>query len=399
MNDGICDYELCCDGSDEWQGVGGVKCEDKCKEIGKEWKKQNEIRQKAHTAATKKRKELLTEAGRLRKEVEDRIQTLKVEVTSSEIKVTALKKELADIERKEKGKIIKSAAAGTKGGKLAVLSSLAKNRIDELRENLGSVREQRDASKARVKELEEILTAFKEEYNPNFNDEGVKRAVKRWEDYAARDKSEEEAGAIERDLDEMLKSDADNGLDWAEFEEEEESDVDVREFPSDPIIYMLKPVSNPPSQSTNLKNTSPSPFVTGSTTSCAISASFSSRTASSPVSLRTARNPRPSRKPSSVSPPPRTRSAIRTTSSPSTRRTSPRNTDRRRSSARSRAAASRRIAASTRTSSAGWNARRRNPRRAGVTRGWATLCASRRSSWTRTCRLMGRGWAAVRGTR
>ena len=39
VNDGVCDYEVCCDGSDEWEGAGGVKCEDKCKEIGKEFKR------------------------------------------------------------------------------------------------------------------------------------------------------------------------------------------------------------------------------------------------------------------------------------------------------------------------------------------------------------------------
>ena len=37
VNDGICDYELCCDGSDEWAGVDGVRCEDRCKEMGREW--------------------------------------------------------------------------------------------------------------------------------------------------------------------------------------------------------------------------------------------------------------------------------------------------------------------------------------------------------------------------
>jgi protein kinase C substrate 80K-H len=57
VNDGVCDYELCCDGSDEYDGVGGVKCEDQCAKIGKEWRKQDEIRQKSLNAARQRRKD------------------------------------------------------------------------------------------------------------------------------------------------------------------------------------------------------------------------------------------------------------------------------------------------------------------------------------------------------
>ena len=74
VNDGVCDYNTCCDGSEEWEGVGGVKCDDKCKEIGKEWRKHDEARQKSLTTAAKKRKELVAEGAKLKKEIEDRIQ-------------------------------------------------------------------------------------------------------------------------------------------------------------------------------------------------------------------------------------------------------------------------------------------------------------------------------------
>ena len=61
---------------------------------------------------------------------------------------------------------------------------LARQRTEELLRSLVQVRQERDASKSRLQELEGILSTFKEEYNPNFNDEGVKRAVRAWEDYA-----------------------------------------------------------------------------------------------------------------------------------------------------------------------------------------------------------------------
>ena len=81
-----------------------------------------------------------------------------------------------------------------------------------------------------MEELEGILKTFKEEYNPNFNDEGVKRAVRAWEDYAAKDKAALGNEARDRDLDEIAKSDEEAGpINWADYAEEEESDTDVRE--------------------------------------------------------------------------------------------------------------------------------------------------------------------------
>ncbi|KAH7139001.1 glucosidase II beta subunit-like protein-domain-containing protein [Dendryphion nanum] len=223
VNDGVCDYELCCDGSDEWEGVGGTKCEDRCTKMGKEWRKQDEIRQKSLGAANKKRKELIAEAGRMKKEVENRIQTLKTQIQSQELKVQSLEKSLTELERQEKGKVIRGAG---KGGKLGVLRTLTKERIDELVLNVGRVRAEREAARSRIQELETILRAFKEDYNPNFNDEGVKRAVRAWEDYAAQERPGPD-DASDRDLDEILKPDSESAIKWEEFDDNTEGDVDV----------------------------------------------------------------------------------------------------------------------------------------------------------------------------
>lgn len=233
MNDGICDYDLCCDGSEEWEGVGGVKCEDKCKEIGKEWRKQDEVRQKSHTTAAKKRKELVTEAAKQKKEVQDRIKTLETQIEGAEIKVKQSEAELTEVQKKEKGRVVK-ASPGQKGGKVGVLIQLARERTEELRDSLLRVKEERDSSRSRLEELEVILEKFKEEYNPNFNDEGVKRAVRAWEDYAARDTPEPDK-ARDRDLDEITKTDEDNGLVWEEYAGEEGDDTDVCECRRDNV--------------------------------------------------------------------------------------------------------------------------------------------------------------------
>ena len=219
VNDGVCDYELCCDGSDEWARVGGAKCEDRCKEIGKEWRKQDEKRQKAMTAALKKKRELLVDARRQQKETEDHIQRLEAELEAFEIKAKNLEADLEEVQKQEQSKVVR----GKKNGKVNVLAEVAKGRVGELRDALVEVRQERDESRSRVKELEEILTKFKDEYNPNFNDEGVKRAVRSWEDYAARGLGDGNQ-AWDRDLDEIVKPDDEkSGINWAHWENEEDS--------------------------------------------------------------------------------------------------------------------------------------------------------------------------------
>jgi protein kinase C substrate 80K-H len=217
VNDGRCDYTLCCDGSDEWQHVGGITCPDKCKEIGKEWRKKDEVRKKALGVAMKRKKELVAEAANLRHLVESRVGEFEVKVKSAEEKLKETESILEEAEKSEKLKVVR--AGDGKAGRASVLASMAKTRVEELRDNLVEVRKQRNALDERLKELEATLSALKEEHNPNFNDEGVKRAVRAWEEYAARDKQGIWEAAKDRDLDEILKPDDEtNGINWAEWE-------------------------------------------------------------------------------------------------------------------------------------------------------------------------------------
>ena len=182
--------------------------------------------------AAKRRKELATEAARLRQEVLNRIETLETQVKSAEVKISGLQRDLEETERLERGKVVRKPK---EGGKLGSLVQLAKDRLLELREALIEVRGERDIGRERVQELEAILKTFKEEYNPNFNDEGVKRAVRAWEDYAAKDKVPIGSEARDRDLDEIAKSEDEAGaIKWADYAEEEESDADVCK--SQPIL-------------------------------------------------------------------------------------------------------------------------------------------------------------------
>ena len=220
VNDGICDYDLCCDGSEEWEGVGATKCKDKCDEIGKEWKKQDAARQKSLSTAAKKRAELVKEAARLKQEVINRMQGMGAEIEGAELKVKQTEEELADILRKESSR--RSASSSSEPTtRLGQLVQVARKRMDELREMLLIVKMDRDSQKGQFEELYKILKKFKEEYNPNFNDEGVKRAVRAWDDFVANLSPFGADESQEASLTQLLEPDSTQGLNWDEFEDGE----------------------------------------------------------------------------------------------------------------------------------------------------------------------------------
>jgi protein kinase C substrate 80K-H len=237
VNDGICDYELCCDGSEEYAGVGGIKCENRCASIGKEYKRVEEERLKSKQRAAKSRNALIRQAQDSKRQVEATITRLNSEIANLETKAQDLKQKYEEVERSERGKVV---SGGGKGGKLGVLVDLSKKRIQELRDSLDKLFDQRDDYKDKVEELEGILKKLKEEYNPNFNDEGVKRAVKSWEDYAAAEAGSENTGLADTDILEIMKEDGElQGINWKEFEGEDAKDTDIRKLLFMPISKTL----------------------------------------------------------------------------------------------------------------------------------------------------------------
>ncbi|KAF3921253.1 hypothetical protein ABW21_db0205894 [Orbilia brochopaga] len=182
INDGICDYEVCCDGSDEWMGVGGIVCEDRCESIGKEARRVAAEARRLYEQGLRQYNSLVAKAVLLRKEEEDKIVALEGEIVRTKGLVEDRKRELKQVEEEEKSKL---ATAGTGKGKHGQLLDFAKDRYKEMKEKLQRLKDEREALQGHLDETEKILTTFKEEYNPNFNDEGVKRAVKAWEDYLA----------------------------------------------------------------------------------------------------------------------------------------------------------------------------------------------------------------------
>ena len=188
----------------------------------------------------KRKKELVADAANLRHVARSRIEDLELKAKKAEEKVRETEKVLEETEKSEKSKLVRG--GGGKAGRVGVLAGLAKVRVEELRSNLVDLRRHRDALGDQVKELEATLSSLKEDHNPNFNDEGVKRAVRAWEDYAARDKEGVWEAAKDRDLDEISKPDDEsNGINWAEWESGDDSSAGGAES----ILYGLSAYAPP----------------------------------------------------------------------------------------------------------------------------------------------------------
>lgn len=227
VNDGVCDYEICCDGSDEYNHVGGLRCENKCKEIGTKVKKLLGERWKIRNEGGKKRAELIEKAKGMRGELEAGLDQLGVVVEGLEKKHAGLLEELKVVEARERAKAVR---ASKKAEKTNIVREVAQQRIDERKTQLQKLRDEERDLRERLTAAEMILEGLKQTYNPNFNDEGVKGTIRKWDDYVAGGKNVARSDAEERDLDDLLNGE---GIDWDEL-------IPAQEGEEVPVIYKFE---------------------------------------------------------------------------------------------------------------------------------------------------------------
>ena len=225
VNDGICDYDLCCDGTEEYAGVGGVNCENRCDAMGRQYRRIEKEKQERLERAVKTRQTMVEEARKLWRQVEARISKHTSEIQQLRQKEESLGQKFEEAKVAEAKKITKLDGAS---GKLALLVDKAKARVNEMRSVLDKLLVQRNALQSKVADLEDILSRLKTEYNPNFNDDGVKAAAHSWEDYLARQDGDSGQQVSESEIRDALRDDNEaSGIDWQSFEEPESTDTDI----------------------------------------------------------------------------------------------------------------------------------------------------------------------------
>ncbi|KAK9368371.1 glucosidase II beta subunit-like-domain-containing protein [Lipomyces kononenkoae] len=181
VNDGVCDYDICCDGSDEWTGI--VKCENKCREFAADYaKKQAEVR-RIQVSGWNARVKLVTKAAAIRQALQKELSQLENQIAVSEARVVKAREDLKLAE------IQSSSRVGTKGSPLL---GRVKARIDEYQKAVAALTHRIRTLETRLAQAQDILQKLNEEYNPNYNDEGVKAAVKAYQEFKESDSGDED---------------------------------------------------------------------------------------------------------------------------------------------------------------------------------------------------------------
>lgn len=183
VNDGVCDYDVCCDGSDE-AGLASTnptapKCENRCKEINAVYVAERKKRAAVVKAGLKVRDELVRKAAKMKEQVKD-------DLKAGEEKVAKLEQQ---IEQGETKLAALRAAAGTAGENEAAAAPeeivKAQAVVESLAEKYAQALNVIAQYQAELASYESVLSTMKTEYNPNFNDPAVKAAIRSFEEMQA----------------------------------------------------------------------------------------------------------------------------------------------------------------------------------------------------------------------
>lgn len=185
--DGACDYDVCCDGSDE-NDFGFIFCPNKCKEVHDLYEKQLQKEQQVWQNGYAAKQKLIQQAQAVKAEIVKQLKSYENELQTLKSEAPALDRNLVLAIEEEKI----SGGAGALPQEILQARDATKKLGDALEGNL--LDKLRKLS-ARSSTLGQLLETMKNEYNPNFNDPAVKAAIRGWEEVQA-----QEEGGMDNDL-------------------------------------------------------------------------------------------------------------------------------------------------------------------------------------------------------
>ncbi|ODV78192.1 uncharacterized protein CANTADRAFT_7642 [Suhomyces tanzawaensis NRRL Y-17324] len=169
LNDGTCDYDICCDGSDEY--LSG-KCENKCEQIHEQFV-EYKLRVVSEVEESLKVKNKMIEEARKIKA----LMVQKISEMNSELKIKEEQIEL-HIQQQEQGEDEEEEEGEQVYDKLEPY-------LTELSHRMHAYSQKVKDQESRISYLEKALSKLTQDYNPNFNDAAVKEAVKAFQEYAS----------------------------------------------------------------------------------------------------------------------------------------------------------------------------------------------------------------------
>ncbi|CAI5755730.1 unnamed protein product [Candida verbasci] len=170
LNDGVCDYEICCDGSDEYKFEN---CENKCQEINRQYQEYKEETQKFVKEALKKKDSIINQAKSKRTQLINLWNKLEKSLPMKKMEINNLKLEAESNQQHD----------------LTVFDLLG-DKIVNLIERIENHKKSTIKQQNSIQALEKILDRLSKEYNPNFNDLAVKDSIHKFQHYVSNKEEE-----------------------------------------------------------------------------------------------------------------------------------------------------------------------------------------------------------------
>ncbi|KAJ3413355.1 hypothetical protein HDV05_008137 [Chytridiales sp. JEL 0842] len=157
VNDGVCDPE-CCDGSDEYNG--SIKCKDKCRLIGAEYKRELEQKRRTLEKGVKLRKEYVAFAEKAGRERRELIRRLEVDLANATSRIEELNcegsTEYPVVKTQAEAFEAKMNAAKTKKDQ-ASQRELLPQKLEACRKTKSSLRDEIQSLHSRIDKLRDAL--------------------------------------------------------------------------------------------------------------------------------------------------------------------------------------------------------------------------------------------------
>ncbi|CAN6618644.1 hypothetical protein TRVA0_007S02058 [Trichomonascus vanleenenianus] len=187
VNDGVCDYDVCCDGSDE-AGLDPSLCPDRCKEIHEAYEKDRYERVRQLTEGLKEREKIVAKA---KQDINGLQKELKEKESELSNKRATLEQDKVNLETAIEEDRARKLKMGISADQLDTPPEIA-----EIATELLALAERNEKGVELVNvlvnqynDVSETFERLKVGYNPNFNDPAVKEAIRSWDDIKKRQDS------------------------------------------------------------------------------------------------------------------------------------------------------------------------------------------------------------------
>lgn len=181
LNDGVCDYDICCDGSDEW--ISRL-CPDKCEQVRQQYDNYVQETVSKVSAALETRKQYVEKAQSAKKSLEQKLAAARAEAAEAEILAAKRQKELQQAEMDAQ-----NAPQDTSDPGLEEYGQ-------KIKDTLEAYKKQAEQQQQELQKLQNMVADLAANYNPNFNDAAVKKCVRLYGDYVSNKVEEKSVPAL-----------------------------------------------------------------------------------------------------------------------------------------------------------------------------------------------------------